>query len=88
MSARLILINDIIIIITGDYHVTCVQLSKPDVATLSYRRSHYWWQKKVSVLCFCENLSSFGPFGPSFAQVKACAILAIVNFVANNQIMH
>ena len=34
---------------------------------------------------FCENLSSFGP---SFAQVKACAILAIVNFVANNQIMH
>ena len=26
---------------TGDNHVTCVQLSKPDVATLSYRRSHY-----------------------------------------------
>ena len=32
--------------ITGDNHVTCVQLSKPDVATLSYRRSHYWWQKE------------------------------------------
>ena len=28
-------------IITGDNHVTCGQLSKPDVATLSYRRSHY-----------------------------------------------
>ena len=70
---------------TGDNHVTCVQLSKPDVATLSYRRSHYWWQKKVSDICFCENLSSFGP---SFAQVKACAILAIVNFVAKTQIMH
>ena len=27
--------------ITGDNHVTCGQLSKPDVATLSYRRSHY-----------------------------------------------
>ena len=26
---------------TGDNHVTCGQLSKPDVATLSYRRSHY-----------------------------------------------
>ena len=33
-------------IYTGDTHVTCVQLSKPDVATLSYRRSHYWWQKE------------------------------------------
>ena len=32
--------------ITGDNHVTCVQLSKPDVATLSYRRTHYWWQKE------------------------------------------
>ena len=42
-------------------------------------------KRKVSDLCFCENLSSFGP---SFAQVKACAISAIVNFVANNQIMH
>ena len=29
------------IISTGDNHVTCGQLSKPDVATLSYRRSHY-----------------------------------------------
>ena len=26
---------------TGDNHVTCGQSSKPDVATLSYRRSHY-----------------------------------------------
>ena len=32
--------------ITGDNHVTCVELSKPDVATLSYRRSHYWAQKE------------------------------------------
>ena len=42
-------INDkgiILIIFTGDNHVTCVQLSKPDVATLSYRRSHYWWHKE------------------------------------------
>ena len=31
---------------TGDNHVTCGQLSKPDVATLSYRRSHYWWEKE------------------------------------------
>ena len=31
---------------TGDNHVTCLQFSKPDVATLSYRRSHYWWQKE------------------------------------------
>ena len=42
-------------------------------------------KRKVSDLCFCENLSSFDP---SFAQVKACAIMAIVNFVTNNQIMH
>ena len=33
-------------ICTGDNHVTCGQLSKPDVATLSYRRSHYWWEKE------------------------------------------
>ena len=32
--------------VLGDNHVTCVQLSKPDVVTLSYRRSHYWWQKE------------------------------------------
>ena len=66
--------------ITGDNHVTCVQLRTvlPTIALLVSKR-------KVSDLCFCENLSSFGP---SFAQVKACAILAIVNFVANNQIMH
>ena len=32
--------------ITGDNHVTCVHMSKPDVATLSYRRSHCWLQKE------------------------------------------
>ena len=42
-------------------------------------------KRKVSDLCFCENLSYFDA---SFAQVKSCAIFAIVNFVANNQIMH
>ena len=52
---------------TGNNHVTCLQLSKPAVTTLSYRRSHNWWQK---------------------AQIKACAILAIVKFVASNKIMH
>ena len=48
--------------LTGDNHVTCIQLSKPDVATLSYRRSHYWWQKErcvtvvfVQVSVFCVN---------------------------------
>ena len=33
-------------------------------------------------------LWEFKSFGPSFATVKACTILAIVNFVANNQFMH
>ena len=47
---------------TGDNHVSCVQLSKPDVGTLSYRRSHYWWQKErwvtvvfVQFSVFCVN---------------------------------
>ena len=42
----LLLVMSTAYIITGDNHVTCGKLSKPDVATLSYRRSHYWWEKE------------------------------------------
>ena len=49
-------------VLTGDNHVTCGQLSKPDVATLSYRRSHYWGRNErwvtvvfVQFSVFCVN---------------------------------